>query len=484
MKGLFRLAALIVVLCFVLLTFTLNTVKAGEIDSNLRYYTGMPRTPAVIITEQAIKPGGKYVLQGVGQYMVMNGSEEFVLNLYNPNTMSFVKPVAQVGTGAFLYNGMLVLSTYDNYQSTKELISLQQYQNSNWSTPGIVVDKVLQGADVGSGWYVIYGGGATVLATCGIISTAPISATTLATVAGTRIVIKVVRAVYQDDLIPRAGQAFVQMLNSLPVKHPLDKLPPNTILDPLGFMGANQPGTFGIPGVFLLDGSGSGTWVPLDQMVLGPDGNLINPFNMSVRIPYHNGVDGAQQPIADPSQTGVGVHKPNIYLYSSQNKLTTVTLGYESMITQSKPAYLPGKGWKASVRSGSLNGNGDYLFYEAAVPDIGFQKEYCWQVRSRWLETDMESILYKYGFSQKEKDDFLVYWVEKLSTGIDYVFYPQETIIVDRVMPISCKPAMKHSHRIWFYIKPDEGQRILEPKSIETIDNRTDTLVEWGGILN
>lgn len=62
----------------------------------------------------------------------------------------------------------------------------------------------------------------------------------------------------------------------------------------------------------------------------------------------------------------------------------------EGLMTDSDPPYEKGRRWVAQIRSNSINGYGDYLFYEAFVPDSGFRKGAGWLVKSRSLKEDIE----------------------------------------------------------------------------------------------
>jgi hypothetical protein len=132
--------------------------------------------------------------------------------------------------------------------------------------------------------------------------------------------------------------------------------------------------------------------------------------------------------------------KPNIYLYSDRDLPAQVRLAPENAITVSEPAYQLWKGWRAEVRNGSLNGTGDFLFYEALVPDAGWQKKEGFVIRAGYREQDMAFMLGQYGFNEKETVEFIDYWARHLAGDVDYVFYRQETGAVNRVMPLYISP--------------------------------------------
>jgi hypothetical protein len=175
--------------------------------------------------------------------------------------------------------------------------------------------------------------------------------------------------------------------------------------------------------------------------------------------------------------------KPNIYLYSDRDLTAQVRLSPERAITVSEPIYRPGKGWLAQIRDGSLNGAGDFLFYEALVPDSVWQKKEGFVIHAASREQDMAFMLGEYGFNEKETRDFIDYWAKYLSGDGDYVFYPQETSAVDRVMPLSITPQPDYVSRIWFYAEP----LVIAPEPVtspETIFRDGFYVVEWGVITH
>jgi hypothetical protein len=174
--------------------------------------------------------------------------------------------------------------------------------------------------------------------------------------------------------------------------------------------------------------------------------------------------------------------KPNIYLYSDQDINARIRLTPETAITVSDPVYLPGEGWQAEIRHGSLNGKEDFLFYEALVPDRGWQKEEGYLIRAESREQDMAFMMGRYGFSEKETTDFVDFWASYLTPGADYVLYPQETDAVDQGISLSISPKPEEVSRIWFYAEPLASAP--EPvKCPEKIVRDGFHVVEWGVLI-
>lgn len=193
--------------------------------------------------------------------------------------------------------------------------------------------------------------------------------------------------------------------------------------------------------------------------------------------------DHSDNEIPDPA-TGIPVYKPNIYLYCENDMEAEVRIYPPQWITQSIPRYDEATGWKARIVNGSLNGTGDFLFYEAEVPEEGFQKETGWKIEAGKHETLLSGILDKYGFNKKEKEDFLDFWLGMLDEDTDYYAYPQGNTEVDAMMPLLLDPYPDHVFRLWFYFEPANGKEPPQtPGEPDRIQRNGFSVVEWGGML-
>jgi hypothetical protein len=175
--------------------------------------------------------------------------------------------------------------------------------------------------------------------------------------------------------------------------------------------------------------------------------------------------------------------KPNIYLYSDRDLIARVRLAPENAITVSEPVYQRGIGWQVEIRNGSLNGKGDFLFYEARGSDFPWQKEEGYVIRAAYREQDMAFMLGQYGFNEKETAEFIDYWASHLVGDMDFVFYPQETEAVNQDMPLYISPKPDHVMRIWFYAEPlrTTPEPVIYP---EKIVREGLYVVEWGVIID
>ncbi len=182
-----------------------------------------------------------------------------------------------------------------------------------------------------------------------------------------------------------------------------------------------------------------------------------------------------------PQSIGIPVLKPNIYLYPEETQVMEVMFRCPWQLTTVIPDY--SGSWEVTAEpDGTLDGVYGFLFYEALVQPVFFQTEEGWKLVADSREETFEAILDLYGFNSQEKKDFIEFWQSKLDPDTEYIMYPQETAVIDRVMPIDVDPKPASAYRIWFYFIPDEGLNVPEPEDTETILRNSTTLVEWGGM--
>lgn len=394
-----------------------------------------------------------------------NGGGVLVTNTPTAGLKWYNNPA--IGTvGKFIKVGGFFIGSYDTLNDAKKLWTYQS--PANYTTTEAAIDKGLYYTDVGMGLYAIGKGalifGGTIVAG-GTVGWALVSAAgaTAGLYAVTRLGVQATRAFYNAGYFGAIRDGAYSGWQTFK----------GGMVRTGGYLyGGWQTFKGGVISVGSMAGGG------LSWLYNGLMGASVNGILGSLGYGVE---DGLFNEIPDPG-TGIGVYKPNIYIYSDKDINMNVLLSNEEYITASKPLYKNGSGWTAEIRNGSISGSGDYLFYEAFVPDSGFQKNSGWVVRSGSLEKDISQILRIYGFNSREKADFIDYWAPVLSGNADYVFYPQETSVVDSIMPLKADPQPGSTCRIWFYIEPYTGAYVNTPVSVDAIKTHRNALIEWGGV--
>ena len=205
-----------------------------------------------------------------------------------------------------------------------------------------------------------------------------------------------------------------------------------------------------------------------------------------------------------------GGYKPNIYLYPATEtdvnvwlafvgggRLTAsepeylegwdVTVTPEGKITAYEPVYFldpeTGEHWPVPAR-GEPAGSYDFLFYEGEVAGPG-QLDYGWVVPREDVEEFFRETLAAYSFAGREIEDFLEFWVPRLSDYPLFAVYPQTAAEYEKLVSMSVFPAPDSILRVVFTIRGlwENAELTLTEPAIAPFERRGFTVVEWGVIL-
>jgi hypothetical protein len=144
----------------------------------------------------------------------------------------------------------------------------------------------------------------------------------------------------------------------------------------------------------------------------------------------------------------VFVKKPNIYIYPKESTILDVSLEFPQggKIVKSIPEY--GDGWKNLTvePNGMINDQYEFLFYESK------QQDYCqyyngWVIKRENLSTFFNDNMKATGFNEKEINDFIEYWIPRLTES---PFYAINGLNYDN--PKLTKPTIPQFNRDGFVV--------------------------------
>ncbi len=176
--------------------------------------------------------------------------------------------------------------------------------------------------------------------------------------------------------------------------------------------------------------------------------------------------------------------KPAIYLYPQKPQDINVKLGILGDITVSDPIYNPEKGWNVKAfPDGTINQITDsypYLFYEANLKD-GYKPKEGWIISRDKIKDQLKAILNTVGLNEKERDDFLEYWLPRLTMKPYYFagLVPREEINTQETLFINPSPSKIIRVRLIFE-GLDYPISVVSPK-LSNIKREGFTVVDWGG---
>ena len=148
-------------------------------------------------------------------------------------------------------------------------------------------------------------------------------------------------------------------------------------------------------------------------------------------------------------------------------------------MTISEPDY--NDGWHVTVEpNGTIDGQYDFLFYETSQADH-FQYDRGWVVACEELEDFFRNNMTVTGFNQKEIDDFLEYWIPRLTEYPYYALYPQYNDILDDMIVLEFSVEPSNIIRLVYSAHGlDDNNLPLEEPTIPSFSRDGFTVTEWG----
>ena len=193
---------------------------------------------------------------------------------------------------------------------------------------------------------------------------------------------------------------------------------------------------------------------------------------------------------------GWGIHcKPAVYLYPPEKKLVNVRVYPKGELAFTDPPYDKEKGWtvwaepggemyqESRVKGQEKVQNG-YLYYEAKLLDSEIEKPTeGWVVKPSELEDLLNRTLPKLGLNEKEKKDFMDYWLTKLPDSPYYFVGLIEKPQRDYLETLKVTPNPDTSIRFSFFFEALSTPKVVQEPVIETPIRNGFTLVDWGGMI-
>ena len=178
----------------------------------------------------------------------------------------------------------------------------------------------------------------------------------------------------------------------------------------------------------------------------------------------------------------VAPEKPVIYLYPEVETDITVTLDYDGVLTAAYPAYEDGWRVTASPDGTLRDGSGrEYycLFWEGeGGEEYDFSRGFC--VAGADTAAFLESALRQLGLTDKEANEFLIYWLPRME-GNAWNLIAFQTAAYTDAARLTIDPAPDTLLRVFMAWKPLERAVDIQPQTLTAPQRRGFTAVEWGG---
>ncbi len=177
------------------------------------------------------------------------------------------------------------------------------------------------------------------------------------------------------------------------------------------------------------------------------------------------------------------VAKPVIYLYPKEEMEVAVELDYNGILTSTYPAYEDG--WSVVARpDGTLtdtSGREYYcLFWEGeSMVEYDFSTGFC--IPGDDTAAFLEENLKKIGLTDKEANEFIIYWLPKMEVNAyNLISFQQELYTNNAVLTID--PAPDSLLRVFMAWKGLDEPVEVETQELTEFDRIGFSVVEWGGV--
>lgn len=211
---------------------------------------------------------------------------------------------------------------------------------------------------------------------------------------------------------------------------------------------------------------------------------IICLFALFILLLNSNSCKRAPTEPTDKDSSHAIFRKPNIYIYPETLTVLNVKVLFPlgGSVISSEPLY--NNGWSVTVEpSGRINNAYNYLFYESENPDL-CQYNSGWLVKQTDLAAFFSENLIATGFSQREINDFLDYWIPILNSDPFYIIYPQYKTDIDKMIQLEFSQQPDNILRLFYAIKGSKVENIsLPPPLIPKFERSGFVVTEWGVIL-
>jgi len=175
--------------------------------------------------------------------------------------------------------------------------------------------------------------------------------------------------------------------------------------------------------------------------------------------------------------------KPVIYLYPEEEMQVSVKLDFNGKLTSTYPAYK--NGWDVLAKpDGTLTdpetGREYYCLFWEGISNVPYDFSEGFVVAGADTEEFLENSLKKLGLTDKEANEFIIYWLPRMEgNAYNLISFQQEDYTDNAVL--SVEPVPDTVLRVFMAFKPLEAPIEIPAQKLESPQRTGFALVEWGG---
>lgn len=175
--------------------------------------------------------------------------------------------------------------------------------------------------------------------------------------------------------------------------------------------------------------------------------------------------------------------KPVIYLYPETETRVSVKLNFDGKLTSTYPEY--GEGWTVDAApDGTLTdpntGRSYYCLFWEGIGETEYDLSTGFCVAGEDTADFLEGALAELGLTQREANEFLIYWLPRME-GNSYNLISFQTTAYTDSAQLTIDPAPDTVLRVFMAWKGLTERVEIEPQYLESPERTGFTVVEWGG---
>ena len=181
-----------------------------------------------------------------------------------------------------------------------------------------------------------------------------------------------------------------------------------------------------------------------------------------------------------PSNT---IDKPMIYIYPEDDMDLTVRLVNEDVLSYTYPKY--DKKWNLHVsKDGNIydykTNRNYYALYWEGISNDNLEMKEGFVVKGSDTVSFLEEKLELLGLNEREINEFIVYWINKIEDNNYNYIYFKTTDEINNYMPLEFSKDPDTLIRVVVDIKPLKKEIKVKPQELKSVKRSGFTIVEWG----
>lgn len=194
-------------------------------------------------------------------------------------------------------------------------------------------------------------------------------------------------------------------------------------------------------------------------------------------------MSACKEPDVSDEKTGMADEKPVIYLYPTEEMNVNVELDYNGTLTTTYPEYNDGWNVLASPDGTLIDPVTEreyYCLFWEGTSDVEYDFSKGFVVKREDTRAFLEDSLAKLGLTQKEANEFIIYWLPRLEQN-EYNLIAFQDEIYKENAELIITPAADTTIRVFMAWKGLEEPIEIEPQVLEAPERVGFVAVEWGG---